>query len=59
MIFNKNLVINGSQAYSLTQTDLIVVKVKGMDEFKYKIPDNFQGTITISISGSLSEIEPT
>ena len=59
MIFNKVLNIDGSQAYSMTQDDQIVVKVKGQDEFKYKIPDNFKGTITISVKGSLTEIEPT
>lgn len=59
MIFNKNIVIKGSQTYAMTQGDVVVVKVKGQDEFRYKVPDNWQGDIKIDISGTLTEITPT
>jgi hypothetical protein len=59
MIIEKSLVVKGTQAYTLTQSDVIVVKVKSVEEFRYKVPDNFQGTVTITINGILTEITPT
>ena len=59
MIINKKYVIDGQQAYTLTQNDTIIVKVKNSEEFKFKIPDNWQGSITVSIKGELSEIIPS
>ncbi|MFH1231874.1 MAG: hypothetical protein V1709_10305 [Planctomycetota bacterium] len=58
MIINKIFKVDGTQAYTVTAGDVIVVKVKGSDEFRYKVPDNFKGTITINITGALTEIEP-
>lgn len=58
MIFNKKLVIDGKQAYTMTANDIIIVRVKGQEEFKWKVPDNFQGAITININGELTEITP-
>ena len=59
MNINKKQVIDGQQAYTLTQNDTIIVKVKGSEEFKFKIPDNWQGSVTVSINGILTEILPT
>lgn len=59
MIFSKNIKLLGVQTYALTQGDVIVIKVKGQDEFKYKVPDNWQGDVKIDVSGSLSEIIPS
>ena len=59
MNINKKQVIDGQQAYTLTQNDVIIVKVKGSEEFKFKIPDNWQGSVTVSINGTLTEILPT
>lgn len=55
----KSLNIEGVQAYTMTVGDIIKVVVKNQEEFKFKVPDNFQGTITITIKGNLQEIVPT
>jgi hypothetical protein len=55
----KSLNIEGVQAYTMTTGDIIKVVAKNQEEFKFKVPDNFQGTITITIKGNLQEIVPT
>lgn len=59
MIITKRFIIDGSQPYSMTAGDAIVVKVKSGEEFRYRIPDNWHGDVTITIKGELSEILPT
>lgn len=59
MIIDKKFTLSGNQAYTLSAGDVIAIKVKGLEEFKYKIPDNWQGSVTININGVLSEITPT
>jgi len=55
----KKQVIDGQQAYVMTEKNVIIVKVKDQEEFRFKIPDNWQGSITVSIKGELEEIIPT
>jgi len=59
MNISKKYVVDGQQAYVMTENNVIVVKVKDQEEFKFKIPYNWQGSITVSIKGELSEIIPT
>jgi len=58
MIFTKKIVVEGSQIYAMTQGDVIIMKVKGSEEFRFKVPDNWKGDIGMTISGQLEEINP-
>lgn len=59
MIIDKKFTIKGIQAYTMAAGDTIIIRIKGAEEFKYKIPDNWNGSVSVSIDGVLSEITPT
>ena len=59
MAFNviKEIKFAGSTSYNLTGNDNVLIKVKGVQEFKYDVPNGRNGVITITITGLLSDPE--
>lgn len=59
MIIDRKFILDGTQSYNVKEGDIVIVSVKGNKDFQYKIPDNFSGSISITIKGTLTEIVST
>lgn len=53
----REIKLSGSETFSVVGEDVIIIKVRGDEAFKYKVPTGRSGTVKITIESTLQDQE--
>ena len=51
----REIKITGTEAYNVKSLDVVKIMINDKEEFKYQVPDGRNGTLSITLNGTLTD----